>query len=655
MSCAYDTPISPADVLLSNVFLSSISPLIPPAAWRHSTLSHLPRRALEAYHDALAAVKQISDLEARIATLQATGDLHLRFGHDDRAEHVWRAAYKALTASRQSRQKVPREARAQLVTRLRRARRRRHRRVLAGALQDVIATLEDAQPLAPVVSVSQSQPQSQSQLPAHRAWALRLAKAHEYLGDTLSDLGEPGTAAEHYAACLATGRTHGVALPVATLQSALAFALLQAGQYSASAEAYDTELTMRRERLERFDDNGADDNASSIASRNRAHLRLADALVGRAEATLAQVAGAAGRVKRSSTLAEAGTADSQLLAAEAAAAAGIYLNEAVDHALATLSKDKSPSAETLARLRECMEKRQRLALYRKHEVGEGDHEAVAVAAAWTRVATLLGEDENGVESDMEVSSVTSAMSTTSSNSGDDSHDVPALSALLPADCEVRDLPSDDEGAASNNDDTTLELTDSDPEREAREAARRSKRDKAKLLRRNELGETPLQQAARKGQVNVVSDLLSRGAPVNSRDNAGWTALHDAVRQEHDDVVEVLLAWPGIDVHVRSSDDQHGLTPLHDAADLGLERTAAALLAAGADCSRVDVRNLTPLDLAADGGHDGVVALFRAQLAAKGEVGWETTADYLAHRAALRAAASAAMGEDGSAANEGERV
>jgi ankyrin repeat protein len=55
----------------------------------------------------------------------------------------------------------------------------------------------------------------------------------------------------------------------------------------------------------------------------------------------------------------------------------------------------------------------------------------------------------------------------------------------------------------------------------------------------------------KGHKHMVTLLVGRGADVNARTKAGWTALHFAAREGYADVVELLLA-SGADVSVKAS-------------------------------------------------------------------------------------------------------
>lgn len=66
--------------------------------------------------------------------------------------------------------------------------------------------------------------------------------------------------------------------------------------------------------------------------------------------------------------------------------------------------------------------------------------------------------------------------------------------------------------------------------------------------RNPTQVTPLHSAASGGNLQTVGDLLAKGAPVNARQQHGWTALHSAAQSGNLEMVNLLLqrgADPGI--------------------------------------------------------------------------------------------------------------
>uniref|UniRef100_A0A3B5MZ88 Uncharacterized protein n=1 Tax=Xiphophorus couchianus TaxID=32473 RepID=A0A3B5MZ88_9TELE len=92
----------------------------------------------------------------------------------------------------------------------------------------------------------------------------------------------------------------------------------------------------------------------------------------------------------------------------------------------------------------------------------------------------------------------------------------------------------------------------------------SSRQKDKVNKRNERGETPLHMAAIRGDAKQVKELISLGADVNVKDFAGWTPLHEACNLGYYDVAKVLIA-AGAEVNTQGLDDD---TPLHDASSSG---------------------------------------------------------------------------------------
>lgn len=81
------------------------------------------------------------------------------------------------------------------------------------------------------------------------------------------------------------------------------------------------------------------------------------------------------------------------------------------------------------------------------------------------------------------------------------------------------------------------------------------------------------------------------------------ALLRAARAGNAETVRTLLASPNVDVN---GVDEHGNTPLIEAARLGHDEVVSTLLAAKADTNIKNDENKTALMLAAEGGHDATV-------------------------------------------------
>jgi ankyrin repeat protein len=134
--------------------------------------------------------------------------------------------------------------------------------------------------------------------------------------------------------------------------------------------------------------------------------------------------------------------------------------------------------------------------------------------------------------------------------------------------------------------------------------------------RNGEGLNPLHVAAREGQTEVVRLLIAAGADVKALDDHpaeefrrqytdGWTPLHFAAMTGQTAVAAILLDH-GADVNAA---DQRGKgTALHYAAWAGNAELVKLLLARGANRDAKDEMNRTPLDLAKEKRHTGVIKL-----------------------------------------------
>ncbi|XP_061095759.1 ankyrin repeat domain-containing protein 12-like isoform X2 [Conger conger] len=119
------------------------------------------------------------------------------------------------------------------------------------------------------------------------------------------------------------------------------------------------------------------------------------------------------------------------------------------------------------------------------------------------------------------------------------------------------------------------------------------RQKDKINKRNERGETALHLAAIRGDVKQVEELISLGADANVKDFAGWTPLHEACNLGHYDVAKVLIST-GAEVNTQGLDDD---TPLHDASSSGHKDIVRLLLQHGGNPLQANDRGERPVDVA----------------------------------------------------------
>lgn len=111
-------------------------------------------------------------------------------------------------------------------------------------------------------------------------------------------------------------------------------------------------------------------------------------------------------------------------------------------------------------------------------------------------------------------------------------------------------------------------------------------------------------AALDGDLDRVKSLLKKGTDPNTRDNAGYTALHYASRGGHESVCELLLGQGAC----ATPQTRGGATPLHRAAYCGHLSVVKLLLRFHADPLRCDDDGATSLHKAAEQGHVEVCKL-----------------------------------------------
>ncbi|XP_035669905.1 death-associated protein kinase 1-like [Branchiostoma floridae] len=116
-------------------------------------------------------------------------------------------------------------------------------------------------------------------------------------------------------------------------------------------------------------------------------------------------------------------------------------------------------------------------------------------------------------------------------------------------------------------------------------------------------EEALLDAAKRGNMARVEQILSEGISPDSTDKKGITALFYAVGRGHTGAIQVLIKY-GANPNAR---DKNGNSPLHEAAQNGYTEAMKMLLEAGADPNTSDSYGVTPLHDAAICGHHKCVA------------------------------------------------
>lgn len=119
-------------------------------------------------------------------------------------------------------------------------------------------------------------------------------------------------------------------------------------------------------------------------------------------------------------------------------------------------------------------------------------------------------------------------------------------------------------------------------------------------------DSALDVAAASGQLEIMRELIRRGANVNALDRIkGFNVFFRAgLSDRASEAIDILVAAGG---HVNSEDSaERNSTALHYFANLGSSDAVAALLRHGAKVNKKDKRGATPIHLAAGNGHVDVV-------------------------------------------------
>ncbi len=108
--------------------------------------------------------------------------------------------------------------------------------------------------------------------------------------------------------------------------------------------------------------------------------------------------------------------------------------------------------------------------------------------------------------------------------------------------------------------------------------------------RNKAGESPLMIAALHGQIDMVRELIAKGADINK---PGWTPLHYGATRGHLEIMSLLLEHSA---YIDAA-SPNGTTPLMMAASYGTPAAVKLLLDEGADPTLKNQQGLTAINFA----------------------------------------------------------
>jgi ankyrin repeat protein len=108
-------------------------------------------------------------------------------------------------------------------------------------------------------------------------------------------------------------------------------------------------------------------------------------------------------------------------------------------------------------------------------------------------------------------------------------------------------------------------------------------------------------------VEAIKMLLDHGADINARDKESNFAVYKAVAEKNFEITELLINR-GADINMAWTGYWEGWTPLMKACRLGDIDIARMLMKHGADVEAVTKDGKTPMDIAAENGHDEIVVL-----------------------------------------------
>ncbi|UMM43249.1 hypothetical protein L5515_018820 [Caenorhabditis briggsae] len=113
-------------------------------------------------------------------------------------------------------------------------------------------------------------------------------------------------------------------------------------------------------------------------------------------------------------------------------------------------------------------------------------------------------------------------------------------------------------------------------------------------------------ATQHGQADLVEEALKQGVSPNARDDDGCSLLHWAAINNRLEVARLLISY-NADTNLVGG--VLASSPIHWAARNGLVAMCAMLVKAGAVCNIRDIQGYTPIHLAIQGNHIGLVAYF----------------------------------------------
>jgi ankyrin repeat protein len=130
---------------------------------------------------------------------------------------------------------------------------------------------------------------------------------------------------------------------------------------------------------------------------------------------------------------------------------------------------------------------------------------------------------------------------------------------------------------------------------------------------NVLGESPLMLASLKGELELATQMVKKGADVNK---TGWTPLHYAASNGHVPVIKLLLEnYAYID-----AESPNGTTPLMMASMYGSPESVKLLLDEGADPTLKNQQGLTALDFAQRGKRPDAIEMMTKAIRTKQATG-----------------------------------